>query len=85
MYHPFYPYHAYNPAQTPRQRITMEQAKEIARKRVPGTVQHVDMDLENGVLVYEVFILTADNRIYEVEIVAKSGQILKIEQENDFD
>ncbi|MCM3741242.1 PepSY domain-containing protein [Oceanobacillus luteolus] len=39
----------------------MQQAQEIALKRVPGTIQHVDMDLENGVLVYEVIILTPDN------------------------
>jgi len=68
-----------------RQRITKQQAQEIALKRVPGRVQHVDMDLENGVLVYEVFILTADNRIFEVEILAKSGKIIKVEQENDMD
>jgi len=69
----------------PRQTITKEQAQQIALQRVPGRVQHVDMDLENGVLVYEVFILTADNRIYEVEILARSGKILKVEQENDWD
>ncbi|MGN7176087.1 peptidase M4 [Paenibacillus sp. FSL R5-0490] len=68
-----------------RQRITKEQAQEIALKNVPGKIQHVDMDLENGVLVYEVFILTPDNRIFEVEIIAKTGKVLKIEEENDFD
>ncbi|NSL53263.1 PepSY domain-containing protein [Bacillus sp. P2(2020)] len=68
-----------------RQRITKEQAQEIALSHVPGEILHVDMDLENGVLVYEVFILTQDNRIIEVEILAKSGRVLKIEQENDFD
>ncbi|MGM1045554.1 MAG: PepSY domain-containing protein [Bacillota bacterium] len=68
-----------------RQRITKEQAQEIALQRVPGKIQHVDMDLENGVLVYEVFILTPENRIFEVEIIAKSGRVLKIEEENDFD
>ncbi len=68
-----------------RQRITKQQAQEIALKRVPGRVLHVDMDLENGVLVYEVFILTPDNRIFEVEILAKTGRILKVDQENDFD
>jgi uncharacterized membrane protein YkoI len=68
-----------------RQRITKQQAQEIALQRVPGRVLHVDMDLENGVLVYEVFILTANNRIFEVEILAKSGKIIKIEQENDTD
>jgi len=78
-------YYYNNPAAMNRQRITKQQAQEIALQRVPGNVLHVDMDLENGVLVYEVFILTSDNRIFEVEILAKSGRILKIEQENDFD
>lgn len=68
-----------------RQRITMQQAQEIALQRIQGQVLHVDMDLENGVLVYEVFILTPENRIFEVEILAKSGRVIKIEEENDFD
>lgn len=74
-----------NETPTYRQRITMQQAMDIALQSVPGNVVHVDMDLENGVLVYEVFVLTSDNRIFEVEIVAKTGRILKIEQENDLD
>lgn len=68
-----------------RQRITKQQAQEITLKRVPGKILHVDMDLENGVLVYEVFILTPENRVFEVEILAKSGIIIKIDEENDFD
>jgi uncharacterized membrane protein YkoI len=68
-----------------RQRITKQQAQEIAIQQVPGKILHVDMDLENGVLVYEVFILTPENRIFEVEILAKSGKIIKIDEENDFD
>ncbi|PAE09213.1 peptidase M4 [Terribacillus saccharophilus] len=77
--------YSYNSQQLPmqRQRITMQQAQERALQRVPGSVMHVDMDLENGVLVYEVFIMTAQGMIYEVEILAKNGRILKIEQEND--
>lgn len=67
------------------QRITMQQAQEIALQRVPGRVMHVDMDLENGVLVYEVFIMTPQGQIYEVEILARNGQILKVDRENDFD
>lgn len=77
----------YNYAQLPmfRQRITPQQAQEIALRRVPGQIIHIDMDLENGVLVYEVFILTSQNRVFEVDVVAKTGRILKIEEENDFD
>lgn len=56
MYQDF-PYN--NPAPMHRQRITMQQAQEIALQSVPGRVIHMDMDLENGVLVYEVFIMTA--------------------------
>ncbi len=78
-------YYNYTPAPEHRQRITKQQAQQIALQHVPGTVLHVDMDLENGVLVYEVFILTPDNRIFEVEILARSGRVLKIEPENDFD
>ncbi|MEN1936778.1 PepSY domain-containing protein [Paenibacillus sp. 102] len=74
-----------NPAPMFRQRITLQQAKEIALKQVPGQILHVDMDLEHGVLVYEIFILTPQNRLFEVEILAKTGKILKIEEENDFD
>lgn len=73
------------PAQMNRQRITKQQAQQIALQSVPGDVLHVDLDLENGVLVYEVYILTPENRIFEVEILARSGRILKIEEESDFD
>ncbi|KKO55003.1 PepSY domain-containing protein [Paenibacillus sp. DMB20] len=82
MYQNYYPG---NSMPTHRQGITKQQAQEIALNHIPGEIQHVDMDLENGVLVYEVFILTPDQRIFEVEILAKSGRVLKIEEENDAD
>ena len=66
-----------------RQRITLQQAQQIALSRVPGQIVHVDMEMERGVLVYEIFILTPQNRIYEVEVSARTGAILKIELEND--
>ncbi|MEC0206748.1 PepSY domain-containing protein [Paenibacillus lautus] len=73
------------PGSMTRQRVSMQQAQEIALARVPGQIVHVDMDLEHGVLVYEIFILTSDNRLFEVEILAKSGRILKVEEEDDVD
>jgi uncharacterized membrane protein YkoI len=75
----------HNPTPMYRQRITKQQAQQIALQSVPGKVLHVDLDLENGVLVYEVFIMTAQGKIFEVEILAKNGKILKIDQENDDD
>ncbi|MCI1773958.1 MAG: PepSY domain-containing protein [Paenibacillus lautus] len=73
------------PGRVTRQRVSMQQAQEIALARVPGQIVHVDMELEHGVLVYEIFIMTSDNRLFEVEILAKSGRILKVEEEDDED
>ena len=39
--------------------------------------------MENGIIVYEVYVITPQNRVYQVEIHPKTGSILKIEQEND--
>lgn len=41
------------------------------------------MDMENGMLVYEIFIRTPRNRIFEVEVIARTGRIKKIEEEKD--
>ncbi|AYB46196.1 PepSY domain-containing protein [Paenibacillus lautus] len=73
------------PGRVTRQRVSMQQAQEIALDRVPGQIVHVDMELEHGVLVYEIFIMTSDNRLFEVEVLAKSGRILKVEEEDDVD
>lgn len=77
--HPYYGSFMY------RQRVSMEEAVQIALQRVPGQILHVDMEMENGVLVYEFFILTPQNRIYEVEVNSRTGRIIKIEEEDDFD
>jgi len=41
------------------QRISPQQAMQIAVQRVPGEIIHYGMDMENGTLVYEIFILTS--------------------------
>ena len=67
------------------QRITLEQAMNIALQRIPGEIVHVDLDMEDGLLVYEVFIMTPSNQVFEVEVHARTGNVIKIEQEEDFD
>lgn len=68
-----------------RQRISNQKAQQIALARVPGQIIHVDLDMEHGILVYEVFILSNQGRTYEVEINARTGRIIKVEQEEDWD
>lgn len=65
------------------QRISVQQAQQIAYSTVQGQVLNVYLDMENGIIVYEVYVITPQNRVYQVEIHPKTGSILKIEQEND--
>lgn len=57
----------------------------VAVQTVPGQIVNVDLDMEDGILVYEMFIMAQNNKIFEVEVHARTGNIIKIEQENDFD
>jgi len=65
-------------------RINSEAAIQIALQRVPGQVIKVELDYENGILVYEIDIRTTSG-IYEVHVDAITGQVLKIERDFDFD
>ncbi|MET0535530.1 MAG: PepSY domain-containing protein [Steroidobacter sp.] len=53
----------------------------IASKEVPGDVIEVELDDEDKTLVYEIKILTSTGRVREVEIDARTGTVLKIEDD----
>ncbi|NLM35122.1 MAG: peptidase [Clostridiales bacterium] len=65
-------------------RINSETAVQIALQRVPGQVIKIELDYENGILVYEIDIRTQTG-VYEVHVDAIAGQVLKVERENNFD
>ncbi len=53
----------------------------IASKEVPGDVIEVELEDERDALVYEIKILTSTGRVREVEIDARTGAVLKIEDD----
>lgn len=53
----------------------------IASKEVPGDVIEVELEDERDALVYEIKILTATGRVREVEIDARTGVVLSIEDD----
>lgn len=59
-------------------RLSMDQAITIAVGRVPGEVVKAELEYENGALVYEIEIRTAQGVKYEVDVDAVSGEILKV-------
>jgi uncharacterized membrane protein YkoI len=53
----------------------------IATERVPGDVLKVKLERESFGFKYEVKILTRSGRVREVEVDARTGRILKIEDD----
>ncbi len=62
-------------------RISIDDAMTIALEQIPGEVVKVELDTENGLLVYEVDIVTMEGLKYELEIDAQSGAIVKIKRD----
>jgi uncharacterized membrane protein YkoI len=53
----------------------------IAQQAVPGDVIEVELERERNALIYEIKVLTSNGRVREVEIDARTGSILKIEDD----
>ncbi|MGH6632255.1 PepSY domain-containing protein [Sphingopyxis sp.] len=53
----------------------------IAQSKVPGDVVKVELESESSGIKYEVKILTASGRVREVELNARTGALIKIEDD----
>ncbi len=47
----------------------------------PGRVIEVELEIEDGVLVYEVELISPDGRLLEVELDARTGDILSLDED----
>lgn len=65
--------------------ITIDRAIRIALKAVPGTVAKVEFEQEDNKTLWEVEIVTSDQQVFELEIDAKSGEILDKQVDDDDD
>jgi uncharacterized membrane protein YkoI len=63
-------------------KITMEQARERALQRAPGTVESGELEREHGKLVYSFDIRNSRGSITEVQVSAITGKIVRVEHEN---
>lgn len=52
-----------------------------AAARAPGDVIKIELEDEKGRLIYEVKLLGDDGRVREVELDARSGAVLKVEDD----
>lgn len=65
-------------------KIKFGKAEQIALKKVPGKTHEIELELEDGKLVYSVEIEGTDG-ITEVSIDAISGDVIKVEKDDDDD
>ena len=64
-------------------KISLDSAMNNALKQVPGKVLRIELENENGYLVYGVEIAKTDHQTVDVKVDAGNGKILKIDQDND--
>jgi hypothetical protein len=64
-------------------KISVEDARATALKKVPGEIQEEELEKENGKLVYSFDIrATGQKDITEVQVSAIDGSIVSVEKEN---
>jgi uncharacterized membrane protein YkoI len=52
------------------------------KPEVPGKVIKIELEADDGALVYELKVLRPDGRIEEIEVDAKTGKLLEIEDDD---
>ena len=63
-------------------KITEEQAKAAALAAKPGKVTEVELEKEDGVVVYGVDVTAEDGKLFDVTVDANTGKVLKVEAED---
>jgi len=66
-------------------KITFVQAVQRALDAAKGDTLKIELENENGFLVYSVEIVTADRSIMDVKVDAGSGKVLAIERDRNDD
>jgi len=61
--------------------LPIDQAIKTALEKVPGKVVEVELEKKHDTLVWEVEVVTAENKVMEVHIDADSGAVIDVEDE----
>ena len=62
-------------------KVTIDQAIKTASDKVAGKVIEAELEKKHNKLVWEVEIVTAENKVMEVHIDADSGAVIDVEEE----
>ena len=62
-------------------KVTIDQAIKTASEKVAGKVVEAELEKKHDRLVWEVEVVTAENKVMEVHIDADSGAVIDVEEE----
>ena len=62
-------------------KVTIDQAIKTASEKVPGKVVEAELEKKHNTLVWEIEIVTGENKVMEVHIDAESGAVIEVEEE----
>ena len=62
-------------------KVTIDQAIKTTTEKIPGKVVEAELEKKHDTLVWEVEVVTAENKVMEVHIDADSGAVIDVEDE----
>ena len=62
-------------------KVTIDQAIKTALEKVPGKAVEAELEKKHNALVWEVEVVTAENKVMEVHIDSESGAVIDVEEE----
>ena len=62
-------------------KVTIDQAIKTASEKVSGKVVEAELERKHNKLIWEVEVVTAENKLMEVHIDADTGSVIDVEEE----
>ena len=62
-------------------KVTIDQAIKTASEKVAGKVVEVELEMKHDKIIWEVEVVTPENKVMEVHIDAESGAVIDVEEE----
>ena len=62
-------------------KVTIDQAIKTAAEKVAGKVVEAELEKKHNIIVWEVEVVTAENKVMEVYIDAETGAVIDVEEE----
>jgi uncharacterized membrane protein YkoI len=66
-------------------KVSIDQAIKAALDKVPGKVIEAELEKKHDKTVWEVEVVTAENKVMEVHVDADSGAVIDVEEEGEQD